>query len=284
MRRLIRILVAIATATAVQAQESAPEKEARGYFDRGTRAFDEQHYVEALAAFSAGYELSHKPAFLYNMAECARLLGDRGRAYDLYRRYLEATPDTRRRAEVEKWIGELAPPPAPEQPAPAAPPAPADEPWLHLKLKPSLAVEQPQPAPAPPPSLSHQRQIGFVVRGELSARTGEGGPSAGLTMGLGRNLEIAAVVIITDPVGARATGAWLFRPAAALKPFLAAGVPVFFKDGARLGGHGGAGLQWDLHHGFGLFAEAAGEYFPDLPEGFNKAVVLLSAGAQARAF
>lgn len=145
MGRVSRILLSIAISGTALAQDAPPEQEARAYFDRGTRAFDEQRYVEALAAFSAGYELSHKPAFLYNMAECSRLMGDRGRAYDLYRRFLEAIPDTHRRAEVERRLGELAPPQAPGVPAepepkargaaPARPPAP-----------PPVADAEPSPA------------------------------------------------------------------------------------------------------------------------------------------
>ena len=122
---MARLVLAVAVAGTALAQETDVDQQARDYFDRGTAAFDQGRHVEALAAFSAGYELSKKPAFLYNMAECARLIGDRGRAYELYKRFREATPDTKRRAEVEKWIAELAPP---AQPPPAADEPKADEP------------------------------------------------------------------------------------------------------------------------------------------------------------
>ena len=124
-----------------------------------------------------------------------------------------------------------------------------------------------------------------MLRGELSARTGEGGPSVGISMGFGRHIEASVVGIITDPLGLRASAAWLFRSAASLKPFCAIGVPVFFSDdGTIVAAHAGAGLQWDVHRGLGVFAEIAGEYFPDPPGDLNKGVLLLSAGAQARAF
>lgn len=88
----VTIMAIILASAVVQAADGEGEKAARAYFDKGQRLFGERKYLEALAAFSAGYELSHRPAFLFNMGECARLAGETPRARELYRRYLAEDP------------------------------------------------------------------------------------------------------------------------------------------------------------------------------------------------
>jgi tetratricopeptide (TPR) repeat protein len=117
-------------ATAAHADErpvAAPasaEAAAREYYRIGNAHFDAGRYLEAQAAFAAGYEMSQRPGFLWNMAECARLLKDDARALELYRRYVSAAPhDAPQRADAEKRVEELAPKPAlaPAPPKPATP-------------------------------------------------------------------------------------------------------------------------------------------------------------------
>jgi len=92
------------------AQSSAqPEARARQYFAEGTGYFRGGRYLDAEAAFAAGFELSHKPGFLWNMAECARLLGNRERALELYRRYVKEAPAGAQRGEADARILELEP-------------------------------------------------------------------------------------------------------------------------------------------------------------------------------
>src|SRR5262249_14423878 len=55
--------------------EASREAQARAYFERGVAHVKAHHYLEARAEFAAGYELSHRPTFLFNMAECSRLDG-----------------------------------------------------------------------------------------------------------------------------------------------------------------------------------------------------------------
>ena len=108
--RILRSAALLLTlASTVPASAAAPqiEVQARAHFDRGQKLSSEQRYLEALAEFSAGYELSQKPLFLFNMAECARLSGDRGRALTSYERYLAADPGGKLAGTARQRVGEL---------------------------------------------------------------------------------------------------------------------------------------------------------------------------------
>jgi len=296
---LLTIALAIAAPTPVEAARRSASSEARKYFKTGAKHFVKKRYQAALAAFSAGYELTKKPAFLFNMGECARLLGDHDRAVEFYRQFLQRDQKSKRRAEAQRWIQTLAPPvvaatppPEPEPPAGLLPPSepelaplptvaaapPVEAPALAAPMEVAVSV-----TPTPMESLSHQGQLGLAVRGELSARTQGGIPSVGATYGIAGAIEIGVAALIAEDFGIRPTAAWLFRPTGSLKPTVALGVPVFFADRARAGVHGGLGLTWDMSRHLGVLLGAAVEHFPSAPEPLNRTVLLLSAGLHARA-
>jgi tetratricopeptide (TPR) repeat protein len=129
-----------------RAQEAAPpvaptpapgSKEAksasRAHYNRGRELQAASAFADAIAEYQAGYALYSKPDFLFNIAQCYRLLGERVKAIDHYRRYLAAAPNGDGAAEAHEHIATLeaaAPPPAPEtksteppvaQPAEASP-------------------------------------------------------------------------------------------------------------------------------------------------------------------
>lgn len=97
-----RLATAEPASAPTQSVEIAAAKE---HYARGQHFVEKKEYLHALAEFSAGYELTARPAFLFNMAECARLLGDKPKARSLYQRYLDEAPegalvvDARRRLE-----------------------------------------------------------------------------------------------------------------------------------------------------------------------------------------
>ncbi|WP_394828257.1 tetratricopeptide repeat protein [Pendulispora albinea] len=136
------VVLILAPATASAQTPAQSEARARQYYAEGTGHFQGGRYLEAEAAFAAGFELSHKPGFLWNMAECARLLGNRERALELYRRYVREAPSGAQRAEAEMHVRELEPSDdtaakahAPDRPS-ADPPAtpPPQGPPLVLRL------------------------------------------------------------------------------------------------------------------------------------------------------
>jgi hypothetical protein len=132
---------------------------ARALYAEGQALFQKGSYREASARFSKGYDLSKKPAFLFNMAECARMLDDKKSARDLYVRYL--THDTRGRYRAEATsrcqalqLGPCAPKEKPVRPAKK--PAriwPVQRPAPGPPAKPDRAsvILTRRPPPPPPP-------------------------------------------------------------------------------------------------------------------------------------
>jgi tetratricopeptide (TPR) repeat protein len=81
--------------------------QARRYFQSASKHFDLGEYREALDDFKSGYRLREDPVFLYNIAQCERLLGRNVDAIRTYKSYLRRRPDAPNRDEVEKKIEAL---------------------------------------------------------------------------------------------------------------------------------------------------------------------------------
>lgn len=178
------------------------------------------------------------------------------------------------------------PPPA----AAAGPPPPVAaasllEPESAAPAEPAEVVTAVHAEPETPgDTFSHAGQVGLLVRGEFSARAKDGIPTMGVTYGVTPSLELSGAALLAEEIGFRPGASWLFVPTAPLKPSVELGVPVFFADGTRAGVHAGAGLTWDLHRNLGAGLGAAVEYFPSVPDTFNRTIVVLAAGVHARAF
>jgi hypothetical protein len=80
---------------------------ARAHSSRGTRLYEVGEYRQALDEFKAAHLAKPDPAFLYNIAQCHRQLGDLEQAVTLYRRFLVASPNAANRGDVEKRVAEL---------------------------------------------------------------------------------------------------------------------------------------------------------------------------------
>lgn len=174
------------------------------------------------------------------------------------------------------------PAPASEAPLGAAIAEPTGEPVPVVPSQPDEPGIRAMVAPAPA-SLDHRGQLGLTARSETDARTGETGPSAGLTFGVASWLEVAALALIQETKGVRlAASAFLVQ--GAWKPFARLGVPVFFADGARPGVHVAGGLLWDITRRAGLVLDAGIEHLPTVPAPFNKTSIVIGVGLQARAF
>ncbi len=130
-------LALVAVAGGARAQPAAPPilapaeaTAARAHFEKGVTLVDQRRYPEALAEFSAGYELSGRPLFLFNMGECARLGARPDAARSYYQRYLAAEPTGGFATTARSRLAELGtaaaddptptdPPPTPRLPTPA---------------------------------------------------------------------------------------------------------------------------------------------------------------------
>ena len=132
-------------------------KQAQALYEEGMKNYNVGEYRRALDSFKAGYYAKADPAFLFNMAQCFRMLGDAEPAIREYRAYLRARADAPNREAVERFIDDLEqelkrksankPPlgtvaPAAVQTSGSAPPAP-------IAVTSAPVKENPAPAPAP---------------------------------------------------------------------------------------------------------------------------------------
>jgi hypothetical protein len=86
----------------------ADDKEAaRQAYIEGTRLYDLADFNAALQSFKKAYLNYEEPAFLFNIAQCHRALGDKGEAIRFYRTYLRKVPNAANHVEVEKIIANL---------------------------------------------------------------------------------------------------------------------------------------------------------------------------------
>jgi tetratricopeptide (TPR) repeat protein len=95
---------------ALAARAEAQPTEAERLYKEGQEAYDDHRYDAALALWKRSYELSRRPALLFNLAQAYRLRsqeGDCARAVKSYRKFLKLVPDSPRRATAEGWVHEL---------------------------------------------------------------------------------------------------------------------------------------------------------------------------------
>ncbi len=109
------VLAAVVAATPRAAfAQAAPQEDprisqSRAHFNSGQKLVQQGKYTEAYAEFHKGYELSHRPLFLFNMAECARQGGDSARARDGYERYLREDPLGAQATKARERLADLGP-------------------------------------------------------------------------------------------------------------------------------------------------------------------------------
>ncbi len=113
----LTMLLSSGIATAQQADTAA---QARTHFQAGQSLVAERHFDEAYREFEAGYALSNRALFLFNMAECARESGRTSQARTDYARYLEADPNGSQAEVARERLAILGPEPV----APSVTPEP----------------------------------------------------------------------------------------------------------------------------------------------------------------
>ncbi len=99
--RGLLLLGALFTALGASAREPTPDgvsaeddARARDLFDEGRRLYRDGRYLEAAAAWEAGYAFSPRPLFLANIGTAYERLGEVDRAIDYLARYVDFAPQT----------------------------------------------------------------------------------------------------------------------------------------------------------------------------------------------
>jgi hypothetical protein len=86
------LLASLSVTVVAGAQDLDADTRARVHFQRGQELVAEGKCDRAIEQFRSGYELSERPLFLFNIAECQRTAGDLGAAQGTYERYLKEDP------------------------------------------------------------------------------------------------------------------------------------------------------------------------------------------------
>jgi tetratricopeptide (TPR) repeat protein len=185
--RWILVLLLLVGGGVAHADDTA---DAKRLFMSGTRHFDLTEFEAALNDYKEGYRKKDDPVFLYNIAQCYRLLNKNDEALRFYRSYLNRKPDAANRVEVETKIGQLQQAIAAQDQARSTPPT--------ATLRPG-EVAAAAPAPTTPPApvvtatsgevhASAERPTPIYKKWWLWAGVG-GAVAIGLGVGLGVGLS-----------------------------------------------------------------------------------------------
>src|SRR3982751_3936783 len=100
---LTAVLLSAATARA-QDKPVDTKAAAKEHYTRGTSFYDLGRYDDAIKEFEAAYELKNDPAFLYNLAQSYRQVGNHEQAVHFYKTYLRYVPKPPNKADIEEKI------------------------------------------------------------------------------------------------------------------------------------------------------------------------------------
>lgn len=153
----------------------ADQAQARIHFEKGKTLFEVDEYRKAIEEFKAAHIEKADPAFLYNIGECYRRLGEVQEALVFYRRFLSLAPanDPSRRI-VESRIADLkavADEPRATRVEPAAEPA-TSESSVHLAAAPTPPEAPTLVAEPGPPADGSAGSKPFYARGWFIAAVG----------------------------------------------------------------------------------------------------------------
>jgi tetratricopeptide (TPR) repeat protein len=145
------VLLAALLSAGRSARAADPRTEsAREHSSQGDAYYKLEKYGNAIGEYEQAYLAKADPSFLYNIAQCHRLMGQNAEAIKFYRRFLRDAPTAPNRSVAEKHIKDLEdasthlrspvepPPPAPLPSSGSFPPPPAPM----------------SPSPSPPPASS----------------------------------------------------------------------------------------------------------------------------------
>ena len=129
---------------------------ARAHSQEGDSYYKLEKYANAISEYEQAYLAKPDPSFLYNIAQCHRLMGQGAEAIKFYRRFLKDAPTAPNRAVAEKHIRDLEdassgtpPPAAPPLTSRLPPVAPAPVSVIPPPEPPSGSLPS-SPAPASP--------------------------------------------------------------------------------------------------------------------------------------
>jgi tetratricopeptide (TPR) repeat protein len=153
-------LAAFAPRAWASADDAAGDRPGRVLFEQAEAKFNVGRFEEALVDYQAAYDAEPLPAFLFNIGQCYRNLGNYERAQFFFRRYTALDPRSANRPAAERLIAEMdklaaerassaesnqPPPEISTLPAPAAGAHPATTERAGFMAQPGPAAASPAP-------------------------------------------------------------------------------------------------------------------------------------------
>jgi hypothetical protein len=310
---LLAATPSVAVAQKKGATAEAKQREARDHYQKGVTHYNLGEFVQAIEEFKQAYAISQAHGLLFNIAQAYRLTQDHRQALYFYKTYLRLVPEAPNRADVESRMVEIekllaeqerlkndkpvgtippgattpeaaAPAPAPTSTPPATPVAPSTE------AATTAAEASPSPAPASaareagiakalPPSAARGSTSAFV-RSDIDGKGAGLAVLVGVSHALNRRTDLFVAGMFGGLFGAE-VGATLTFSDGRLRPLAFAGIPLFISEGVIVGGHVGAGVEYQLHRQLGVFAHLGAAYFPSARE-HAKLAILPGIGISAR--
>jgi hypothetical protein len=149
------VLLAVLLAAVWPARADPRTETAREHSQQGDAYYKLEKYANAIAEYEQAYLAKPDASFLYNIAQCHRLMGHGGEALKFYRRFLKDAPTAPNRPVAEKHIKDLEDEAA-HQPAAAVGSPVASPPAAGAGLVPAVPISPPpaslSPASSPPAS------------------------------------------------------------------------------------------------------------------------------------
>lgn len=153
---------ALVTSAWAAGDGGAGHRRGRALFEQAEAKFNVGRFDEALVDYLAAYDAEPQPAFLFNIGQCYRNMGNYERAQFFFRRYTALDPRSPNRPAAERLVTEMARLAA-ERPADGErerPPTPPPSP------PPTLV------APAPAPITAAEQPTGASPTASVAVRTG----------------------------------------------------------------------------------------------------------------
>ncbi|MFL5305911.1 MAG: tetratricopeptide repeat protein [Polyangia bacterium] len=163
------VVLAVLAATSAPAGAADARTEAAREHSRQADAYYKlEKYPNAIGEYEQAYLSKPDASFLFNIAQCHRLMGHAAEAIKFYRRFLnDAAPSAPSRAIAEKHIRDLdeasksttseppAAPPPPVTPLPRAAPPPSPPPATGVGATTPVGLEATNPTSAPTPLVEN---------------------------------------------------------------------------------------------------------------------------------
>jgi tetratricopeptide (TPR) repeat protein len=124
-------------------------------------------------------------------------------------------------------------------------------------------------------------RIGVIALAHVDVSNRGGAGVVGISYGATRSLQLQAAAILGPSSGGYA-GASLALLDGALRPMVAAGLPIFVSRGARIGLRGAAGVELTLNRHFALIAELGVEYLFNPEADVKRTLFIPAIGAAGR--